>query len=73
MSKKIEKIKEKYNGDELFLIGALDCFGVPHTPDNFLVKSYIDMIASDMTASGSNINYVNLHSLGCNKTYSLKK
>lgn len=71
--KNIEKLKEKYNDNEMFLIGALDCFGVPHTPDNLLVKSYIDMIASDMTVSGLNVNYVNLHSLGCNKTYSLKK
>lgn len=37
--KNIEKLKEKYNDNEVFLIGALDCFGVPHTPDNLLVKS----------------------------------
>lgn len=31
------------------------------------------MIADDMTAYGLNVNYVNLHSLGCNKTFSLKR
>lgn len=69
----IDKVKKIYNDDEMFLIGALDCFGVSHTPDNTEVKSYIDMIADDMTAYGLNINYVNLHSLGCNKTFSLKR
>lgn len=69
----IDKIKKKYNDDEMFLLGALDCFGVPHTPDNTNIKSYIDLIADDFTANGLNINYVNLHSLGCNKTFSLQR
>lgn len=69
----IDKLKKKYNDNEMFLMGALDCFGVPHTPDNTEVKSYIDMVADDMTTYGLNVNYVNLHSLGCNKTFSLKR
>lgn len=68
----IDKIKKKYNDDEMFLIGTLDCLGY-HTPDNTEVKSYIDMVAAGMTTYGLNVNYVNLHSLGCNKTFSLKR
>ncbi len=51
----IDKIKKKYNDDEMFLIGALDCLGVPHTPDNTEVKSYIDMVADNLTTYGLNV------------------
>lgn len=34
----IDKVKKIYNYDEMFLIGALDCFGVPHTPDILKLK-----------------------------------
>ncbi len=66
-------LRKKYNDEELYIIGALDCFGVPHTPDNLELKSYIDMVCDELVLNGLNVNYVNLHSIGCNKTYSLNK
>lgn len=68
-----ENIRKRYNNQELFMIAALDCFGVPHTPDNIHLKSYIDMLAEELLQNGLNVNYVNMHSIGCNKTWSLKK
>lgn len=55
------------------MIGALDCFGVPHTPDNLIQKSYTDMLADDFVNSGIHVNYVNMHSICFNKTWELKK
>lgn len=68
-----EKVKKIYYDKELYIIGALDCFGVPHTPDNVESKSYIDMVSEELTLNGIYVNYVNMHSIGCNKTWSLKK
>lgn len=67
-----EKIYEKYYDKELYIVGALDCFGVPHTPDNNVQKSYIDMLADDLSNNDIDINYVNMHSIGFNKTWELK-
>ncbi len=64
---------QRYYDKELYMIGALDCFGVPHTPDNLIQKSYIDMIEDDFSNSGIHVNYVNMHSIGFNKTWELKK
>jgi hypothetical protein len=68
-----ENLKRKYNDNEIYMLGALDCFGVPHTKDNINMKSYIDMISDELVNNGLNINYVNMHSLGCNKTWWLKQ
>jgi len=62
----------KYYNKEMYMVGALDCFGVPHTPDNIKHKSYLDLLADYFNDLGIHVNYVNLHSLGCNKTYQLK-
>lgn len=70
---KYENLYRKYYNQELYIIGALDCFGVPHTPDNIEMKSYIDMVADELLENKINVNYVNMHSIGCNKTWSLKK
>lgn len=64
----MDKFKNKYYDNELFMIGALDCFGVPHTPDNTEHKSYLDLVASYFEDMGIEVNYINMHSLGCNRT-----
>lgn len=33
------KLHKDYYDKELYIVGALDCFGVPHTPDNIIQKS----------------------------------
>ncbi len=68
-----DKLYKKYYDNELYMIGALDCFGVPHTPDNKIQKSYIDMLADDLKVNNINVNYVNMHSIGFNKTWELRK
>lgn len=67
-----EEIYRKYYDKEFFIVGALDCFGVPHTPDNYIQKSYIDMLADDLVSYGINVNYVNMHSIAFNKTWELR-
>lgn len=64
---------KRYYDEELYIIGALDCFGVPHTPDNIELKSYIDLVVDDLRTNKINVNYVNMHSLGFNKTWHLQK
>lgn len=66
------ELYKKYYDKELYVIGALDCFGVPHTPDNKIQKSYIDMLADDLTANSIYVNYVNMHSIAFNKTWQLR-
>lgn len=56
-----------------FLIAALDCYGVPYTPDNAEHKSYSDMVAGELRDSGIQIDYVNMHSIAFNKTWELKQ
>lgn len=69
---KYTKLYQRYYDKELYMIGALDCFGVPHTPDNYLQKSYIDLLADDFKINGVSVNYVNMHSIAFNKTWELK-
>ncbi|MBQ2639879.1 MAG: hypothetical protein IJF92_03860 [Bacilli bacterium] len=45
---KYQGLYQDYYDKELYMVGALDCFGVPHTPDNINHKSYLDMIADDL-------------------------
>lgn len=66
------KLHKDYYDKELYIVGALDCFGVPHTPDNIIQKSYIDMLSDQLMANGINVNYVNMHSIAFNKTWELK-
>ena len=46
---------------------------MPHTPDNLEKKSYIDMVSDELVNHGIFVNYVNIHSIGCNKTWALRK
>ncbi len=66
------ELYERYYDKELYMIGALDCFGVPHTPDNVIQKSYIDMLADDLISNQIYVNYVNMHSIAFNKTWELR-
>lgn len=68
-----ENFYKKYYNDELFVLGALDCFGVPHTPDNIVLKSYIDMVCDELKDNKINLKYVNMHSIAFNKTWHLEK
>lgn len=71
--KYLDKIYQKYYDEELYIVAALDCFGVPHTPDNLNLKSYVDMVCDDLTSNNINVNYINMHSIAFNKTWHLKK
>ena len=68
----LKKMYQKYYDKELYIVGALDCFGAPHTPDNEVQKSYIDMLAEDLIINDIHVNYVNMHSIAFNKTWELK-
>lgn len=68
----LESIKRKYFNQELYMLAMLDCFGVPHTPDNIHLKSYVDIVANELSKNKIEVNYVNMHSIGCNKTWHLK-
>lgn len=56
--------------NKVFMIGALDCYGVPYTPDNLEQKSYLDLIAEKL-GELCDIDYVNMHSIAFNKTWEL--
>lgn len=57
--------------NKVFMIGALDCYGVPYTPDNLEQKSYLDLLAEEL-GELCDIDYVNMHSIAFNKTWELE-
>ena len=56
---------------EVYLVSALDSLGVPYTMDNQDSKSFIDLLADTYIEKGYDVSYVNLCSLGRNKTWEL--
>lgn len=69
----MENIIKKYKNSNVYMVAGLDSLGVPYTPDNIELKSYVDLVADEFKKHGINIDYVNLHSLARNKTWELKK
>lgn len=69
----MDNLIKKYKNSEIFMVGALDSLGVPYTIDNIEMKSFVELVVDEMKRNGININYVNLCSLGRNKTWELEK
>jgi len=69
----MKNIERYYTNKEIFLVGALDSLGVPYTKDNNEMKSYIELTGDALKASGINLTYFNMSSLGRNKTWELQK
>lgn len=69
----MENIKRDLKNKEVFMVGALDSMGVPYTADNIELKSFVELTAEALEKQEINITYVNLCSLGRNKTWELEK
>lgn len=68
----MENIKNYFNDKEIFMVGALDSLGVPYTIDNKELKSFVELVAESLQKQGINLTYVNICSLGRNKTWELE-
>lgn len=69
----MENIIEHYRDKNIFMVGALDSMGVPYTIDNDKMTSFVDLTALELKKQGLKIEYVNLCSLGRNKTWELEE
>lgn len=69
----MQNMKTYLKDKEVFMVGALDSLGVPYTMDNTELKSFVELTAESLKEQGINLTYVNLCSLGRNKTWELEK